>query len=60
MCDYFLFMLSHWASGFAQPPLAFKNLGRYLRKLAKRDVVKSVCEREGTDLGSYTAWPSIN
>lgn len=53
VCDYFLFMLSHWASGFAQPPLAFKNLGAYLRKLAKRDVVKSVCEREGTDLGIY-------
>lgn len=53
VCDYFLFMLSHWASGFAQPPLAFKNLGAYLRKIAQRDAVISVCEREGTDLTIY-------
>jgi glutathione S-transferase len=54
VCDYFLFMLSHWASGFSQPPLAFKNLARYLRKLAKRETVMSVCEWEGTDLGMYS------
>lgn len=54
VCDYFLFMLCHWASDFSHPPLDFKNLGAYLRKLAMRDVVKSVCKREGTDLGIYT------
>lgn len=53
VCDYFLFMLSHWASEFSNPPLAFKNLGPYLRKLANRKAVASVCEREGTDLRIY-------
>ncbi|MBJ7536273.1 glutathione S-transferase family protein [Marinomonas transparens] len=28
VCDIFLFMLSHWASDFAHPPLAFQNLGK--------------------------------
>lgn len=53
VCDYFLFMLAHWASGFSQPPLSFTNLGRYLRDLAKRDAVVAVCKAEGTDLARY-------
>ncbi len=53
VCDYFLFMLSHWASGLSQPPLSFKNLGSYLRNLAKREAVISVCQTEGTSLETY-------
>lgn len=53
ICDYFLFMLAHWASGFSQPPLSFTHLGRYLRQLAQRDAVKQVCKIEGTDLAIY-------
>ena len=53
VCDYFLFMLAHWASGLSHPPLSFAHLGRYLRKLAQRAAVKSVCELEGTNLDIY-------
>lgn len=53
VCDYFLFMLAHWASGFSQPPLSFKNLGRYLREISERKAVVSVCEIEGTSLELY-------
>lgn len=53
VCDYFLFMLSHWGSGFSRPPLSYPNLGAYLRRLAKRDTVKAVCAVEGTDLAGY-------
>lgn len=53
VCDCFLFMLSHWASGFTQPPLSFKNLGRYLRSLAKRESIVAVCKLEGTSLDRY-------
>lgn len=53
VCDYFLFMLSHWASGFSRPPLSFENLGRYLRKLSQREAVISVCKTEGTSLDLY-------
>ena len=53
ICDYFLFMLSHWASGFSQPPLSFNHLGFYLRNIAKRDAVVSVCKKEGTSLEIY-------
>lgn len=53
VCDYFLFMLSHWASGFSKPPLSFNNLGSYLRNIAKREAVVSVCRKEGTSLEIY-------
>lgn len=53
VCDYFLFMLSHWASGFSNPPLSFKNLGRYLCKISRREAVVSVCKIEGTSLALY-------
>lgn len=53
VCDYFLFMLSHWASGFSKPPLSFAHLGAYLRNLAKREAVVSVSKTEGTSLEMY-------
>jgi glutathione S-transferase len=53
VCDYFLFMLSHWASGLSKPPLSFPELGRYLRKISKREAVISVCKTEGTSLDLY-------
>ena len=53
VCDFFLFMLSHWADEFKQPPLAFKNLGGYLRKLAKLSSMQAVCKIEGTSLNAY-------
>lgn len=54
VCDYFLFMLSHWGSGLSRPPLSYPNLGAYLRRLASRDTVKAVCAVEGTDLSYYS------
>jgi glutathione S-transferase len=53
VCDFFLFMLSHWASGFKNPPLAVSNLGSYLRKIAKLSSVQEVCKIEGTSLDAY-------
>jgi len=53
VCDYFLFMLAVWADEFKQPPLSFKNLSRYLKKLAKRDAVIHVCEKENLSLADY-------
>ncbi|WP_348650732.1 glutathione binding-like protein [Thalassomonas sp. RHCl1] len=53
VCDFFLFMLAHWASGFEKAPLSFAHLGRYLRALAGRESVKQVCEIEGTALQMY-------
>ena len=53
VCDYVLFMLSHWASDFSKPPLSFNHLGSYLRNIAKREAVVSVCKKEGTSLEMY-------
>jgi glutathione S-transferase len=52
-CDYFLFMLAIWADEFKHPPLAFNNLSRYLRNLAQRDAVISVCKKENLSLEDY-------
>ena len=52
-CDFFLFMLAHWADEFAKPPLMFKNLGPYLRRLAKIQSIQDVCVIEGTNLEAY-------
>lgn len=52
-CDYFLLMLTMWAEGFAKPPMAFANLGRYLQKLTKRQAVINVCRSEGLSLDGY-------
>jgi len=53
VCDYFLFMLAVWADEFKQPPLSFKNLSLYLKKLAKRDTVIKVCKKENLSLVDY-------
>jgi glutathione S-transferase len=53
VCDYYLFMLSHWASDFKTPPLSFANLGPYLCRLATRQALVNVCEVEGTSLAMY-------
>lgn len=53
VCDFFLFMLSHWASGFKTPPLSFDHLGCYLKTFAQRPAVKHVCKVEGTSLAAY-------
>lgn len=53
-CDFVLFMLSHWASGLNTPPISMPNLGGYLKRLAKRDSVRRVCEIESTSLSMYS------
>lgn len=53
VCDFFLFMLSHWADEFKNPPLAFDNLRSYLRRIAKLPSVQEVCNIEGTSLEAY-------
>lgn len=53
VCDYFFFMLALWADEFKKPPMAFKNLSRYLRNLVQRDAVKKVCEIENINLADY-------
>ena len=52
-CDFVLFMLLHWGSGFKPAPLFFANLARYLRAMAKRESIISVCAVEGTSLAAY-------
>jgi len=52
-CDYFLFMLAVWADEFKKPPLAFTHLSKYLRKLAKRDAIIRVCQKENLSLSDY-------
>ena len=49
-CDYFLLMLAIWADEFKKPPLAFKNLGRYLKDLTERKAVHKVCKTENLSL----------
>ncbi|RYG15495.1 MAG: glutathione S-transferase family protein [Chitinophagaceae bacterium] len=53
ICDFFLFMLCHWADEFKKPPLAFNNLSNCLRRVAKLPSVQAVCKIEGTDLAAY-------
>jgi len=50
VCDYFLLMVSIWGRHLPKPPLAFTNLGPYLKKLADQDVVKRVFEKEGISI----------
>jgi glutathione S-transferase len=56
-CDCFLFMLSVWADEFKKPPLAYKNLSRYLRQLAKREAIVEVCKKEKLSLADYRLYP---
>ena len=53
VCDHFLFMLAVWADELTKPPLAFENLSRYLRNLAKRPAIITVCDKEGLSLEDY-------
>jgi glutathione S-transferase len=53
VCDFFLFMLAHWADEFKKPPLAFDNLRNYLSRLAKLPSMQTVCKIEGTGLDAY-------
>jgi glutathione S-transferase len=53
ICDYFLFMMCHWASDLKRPPISFTNLGRLMRELASRESFRQVCEVEGTSLTIY-------
>jgi len=53
VCDYFLFMLAIWADELKKPPLAFKNLSRYLCQLAKRDAIIKACKTENFSLKDY-------
>jgi len=53
VCDHYLFMLCVWADEFKQPPLAFKYLGAYLKKLAKRAAIIKVCQKENLSLSPY-------
>lgn len=53
ICDYFLFMMCHWASDLKRPPISFANLGRLMRELASRESFRRVCEIEGTSLAIY-------
>lgn len=53
LCDFYLFMLSVWADELKQPPLAFEHLSHYLKKLAKLDAVRKVCEKENLSLADY-------
>ncbi|WP_201535532.1 glutathione S-transferase family protein [Psychrobacter immobilis] len=53
VCDFFLFMLAIWADEFKKPPLAFDNLSKYLRNLAKHEAIISVCKKEKLSLLDY-------
>ena len=53
VCDYFLFMLAVWADELKTPPLSFKNLSKYLRRLAQRDAIINVCKKENLSLADY-------
>ena len=52
VCDFFLFMLSHWADEFTKPPLEFDNLRSYLRRLAKLPSIQEVGAIEKTNFCS--------
>lgn len=52
-CDFVLFMLLHWASGFEKPPMTYPNLANFLRNFSRRESVQRVCKIEGTGLEAY-------
>ncbi len=52
-CDFVLFMLLHWCSGFDKPPMAYPSLKKFLCHFSQLESVRKVCEIEGTDLGIY-------
>jgi len=52
-CDYFLFMLAVWADELDHPPLSFKHLAKYLRRLASLEAIIDVCHKENLSLVDY-------
>jgi glutathione S-transferase len=54
VCDYYLFMLLHWASDFQKTPMSYANLSIFMRTMARRNSVKNVCKVEGTDIAMYS------
>jgi glutathione S-transferase len=46
-------MLAIWADEMKSPPLAFNNLSKYLRALAKQQAIVTVCQKEGLSLADY-------
>ena len=53
VCDFYLFMLAVWADELKRPPLSFEYLGSYLRRLAKRKAIITVCNKENLSLTDY-------
>lgn len=53
ICDFYLFMLAVWADEMKKPPLAFSNLAKYLRALAKQQAIINVCQKENLSLADY-------
>jgi len=53
ICDFYLFMLAVWADEMKKPPLAFKNLTKYLGGLAKQQAIITVCQKENLSLADY-------
>ncbi len=53
ICDFYLFMLAVWADEMKKPPLAFNNLAKYLRGLAKQQAIINVCQKENLSLADY-------
>lgn len=53
VCDFYLFMLSVWADELKKPPLSFQHLGEYLKKMAKLEAVRKVCDKERLSLADY-------
>lgn len=52
-CDFYLFMLCVWGDEVTKPPLAFEHLGRFLKKMATHQAIKTVCKKEGLSLDDY-------
>lgn len=53
VCDFFLFMVSNWASSFNKAPLTMQHLNRYLKMMAQQPCVKQAFSNEGRDLDRY-------
>ncbi len=53
VCDFYLLMLAIWSEEFEKPPMSFKHLRVYLRKLTKREAVQEVCAKEHISLANY-------
>ncbi|MCE2572953.1 glutathione S-transferase family protein [Motilimonas eburnea] len=52
-CDYFLFMLAGWALPVNPSPFDFPHLAAYLKRMATKPVIQSVCAVEGISLAAF-------